>query len=36
MTRNIGSLNKGWDGVPFWIPVIRFPDGNYAFSVNES
>ncbi len=36
MTRNIGSQNKGWYGVPFWIPVIRFPDGNYAFSVNES
>ncbi len=26
----------GWHGVPFWVPVIRFPDGNYAFSVNES
>lgn len=36
MTRNIGSTAKGWDGEPFWIPVIRFPDGNYAFSVNES
>ncbi|MBN3944311.1 Z1 domain-containing protein [Nostoc sp. NMS9] len=36
MTRNIGSRDKGWYGVPFWIPVIRFPDGNYAFSVNES
>jgi Z1 domain len=28
--------NKGWDGVPFWVPVVRFPDGNYAFSVNYS
>jgi len=36
MTRNIGSPDKGWHDVPFWIPVIRFPDGNYAFSVNES
>jgi hypothetical protein len=36
MTRNNGSLDKGWNGDPFWIPVIRFPDGNYAFSVNES
>ncbi|MBN3889171.1 MAG: hypothetical protein HWQ43_08330 [Nostoc sp. JL31] len=36
MTRNIGSQDKGWYEVPFWIPVIRFPDGNYAFSVNES
>lgn len=36
MTRNIGSPDKGWHDVPFWIPVIRFPDGNYAFYVNES
>jgi hypothetical protein len=26
----------GWDGVPFWVPLVRFPDGNYAFSVNYS
>ncbi|QLE40448.1 hypothetical protein FD723_08265 [Nostoc sp. C052] len=36
MTRNNGTLDKGWHGVPFWIPVIRFPNGNYAFYVNES
>jgi len=30
------GVNKGWDGVPFWVPVIQFPDGNYAFSVNRS
>lgn len=38
MTRLEGKIdpNGGWDGVPFWIPVIRFPDGNYAFSVNYS
>lgn len=38
MTRTNGNINppRGWDGVPFWIPVIRFPDGNYAFYVNES
>jgi hypothetical protein len=30
------GTNKGWDGVPFWVPVIQFPDGNYAFSVNRS
>ncbi|MBO1351215.1 MAG: hypothetical protein EBE86_029370 [Hormoscilla sp. GUM202] len=29
-------INRGWDGVPFWVPVIRFPDGNYAFSVNRT
>lgn len=38
MTRLRGEVNSqgGWHGVPFWVPVIRFPDGNYAFSVNES
>ncbi|MFN6034323.1 MAG: hypothetical protein ACK48B_09835, partial [Dolichospermum sp.] len=38
MTRLIGDIDPqgGWHGVPFWVPVIRFPDGNYAFSVNES
>ncbi len=38
MTRLKGEVDPqgGWDGVPFWVPVIRFPDGNYAFSVNES
>ncbi len=30
------GINRGWDGVPFWVPVIQFPDGNYAFSVNRS
>lgn len=30
------GINRGWDGVPFWVPVIRFPDGNYAFSVNRT
>ncbi|MBD2312757.1 hypothetical protein H6G20_13885 [Desertifilum sp. FACHB-1129] len=38
MTRLKGEVSPqgGWHGVPFWVPVIRFPDGNYAFSVNES
>jgi hypothetical protein len=30
------GTSRGWDGVPFWVPVIQFPDGNYAFSVNRS
>jgi hypothetical protein len=36
MTRVTGQVdpNGGWHGVPFWVPVVRFPDGNYAFSVN--
>ena len=20
----------GWDGAPFWVPNVRFPDGEYA------
>ena len=43
MLRNNGKreftpegINKGWHDHPFWIPVIRFPDGNYAFSINYS
>jgi hypothetical protein len=38
VTRLRGDVNPkgGWHGVPFWVPVIRFPDGSYAFSVNES
>lgn len=24
----------GWAGVPFWIPRIHFPDGNYAITFN--
>ena len=39
MSRLTGELDQtggGWDGVPFWVPVVRFPDGNYAFSVNYS
>ena len=43
LTRNDGKveitsegINKGWDNHPFWIPLVRFPEGNYAFSVNYS
>ncbi len=43
MTKNDGKveftsegINKGWHDHPFWIPVVKFPDGNYAFSVNYS
>lgn len=25
-----------WDGQKFWIPVFRFPEGNYAFMFNIS
>jgi hypothetical protein len=26
----------GWDGVPFWVPNVRFPNGNYVFAANYS
>lgn len=34
--RLVGATRQGWDGVPFWVPNIRFPDGNYAFSLNRT
>jgi len=38
MTRLTGEkhFQGGWHGVPFWIPVVRFPDGGYAFSINTT
>lgn len=32
----LGSSTKGWDGEQFWVPVLRFPNGNYAFAANYS
>jgi hypothetical protein len=36
MTRLTGKVdpNGGWHGEPFWVPVVRFPDGNFAIAVN--
>lgn len=31
-----GRTTEGWDGNPFWVPNVRFPDGNYAFSLNRT
>lgn len=36
MTRLTGSTTNNWYGHPFWVPVVRFPDGNYAFAANYS
>lgn len=38
MTRLNGKVAPpgGWHGEPFWIPVVRFPSGNYAVAVNYS
>jgi hypothetical protein len=29
-----GTRKDGWDDMPFWTPVIYFPDGNYALMFN--
>jgi hypothetical protein len=36
MTRLTGKSdsNGGWHGVPFWVPLVRFPDGNFAIAAN--
>ena len=31
-----GLAAGNWDGLPFWVPNLRFPDGNYAFSLNRT
>jgi hypothetical protein len=36
MTRLVGATDLQWHGAPFWVPVLRFPDGNYAFAANYS
>jgi hypothetical protein len=36
LTRLTGTTARGWDGEQFWVPVLRFPDGNYAFAANYS
>jgi hypothetical protein len=35
MFRFNGRVEDGWDGQPFWVPNLRFPDGNkfFMFSV---
>lgn len=30
-----GSTDKGWDGVPIWIPNIKFPDGICFYDIVE-
>ena len=34
MFRLNGERKKGWDDQPFWLPVLRFPDGKYALEFN--
>jgi Z1 domain len=34
MYQQEGKSIKGWDEIPFWIPVVAFPDGQYALMFN--
>ena len=34
MYRQRGAQKDGWDGLPFWTPVVYFPDGGYALMFN--
>lgn len=36
LTRLTGQArgDKLWNDVPFWVPVVRFPNGHYAVAVN--
>ena len=34
MYQQEGERKKDWDGMPFWIPVVAFPDGQYALIFN--
>ena len=36
MFRQDGRRDDDWSGVPFWIPVVRFPDGRYPIAFNFS
>jgi len=35
MYRVNGSLEKGWDGSPLWIPNIKFPKGKFFYGTEE-
>lgn len=30
-----GSIDKGWEGIPIWIPNIKFPDGICFYDIVE-
>lgn len=36
MFKQRGDKNKGWDDCAFWMPILRFPDGQYALEFNIS
>lgn len=34
--RNVGNNNKGWDGMPFWMPNLKLPEGKVFYAAKES
>ncbi len=30
-----GEKDKGWDGMPLWIPNIKLPEGKNFFKIDE-
>lgn len=34
--RNLGDPDKGWDGVPFWMPNLKLPSGRVFYASRDS
>lgn len=34
--RNVGDSDKGWDGVPFWMPNLKLPEGKVFYASKEA
>lgn len=34
--RNVGNINKDWDGVPFWMPNLKLPKGKVFYKTSEN
>jgi hypothetical protein len=33
--RNVGNSDKGWDGVPFWMPNLKLPRGKVFYTSSD-
>lgn len=34
--RNVGDSDKGWDGVPFWMPNLKLPKGKIFYTTSDN
>jgi len=34
--RNVGNVNKGWDGTPFWMVNLKLPKGKVFYSAKDT